>query len=319
MADILSLLLQQQGTPDPAKKTNDPGGVPQAAAEPRPPAPAPTAEAAPIVGDVRAHHPAQAPHVPHRRESRDYVDPAPAVSAGPRVHVPHAPTSPKSLGEIASERIPRSPRSAGRRLPAGVGARLLIYPVLLLGLGVSVFVAWDQLFPRSVSAGQEKPGSGEKLGAALRSDVPKSPVGGSAPPPALEKEGPAGAEKPAAAPKEEPKGEVAPGSKGYVVRTVTYPDSPDGEEQARSTVAGLQERGFSDARMVRYAPTKDGRRGSLVVLVGLGESPRDPKLTTLVDRLVNLPGFGTGQQRQRPFADAFTVVQPEADRTARGR
>jgi hypothetical protein len=57
----------------------------------------------------------------------------------------------------------------------------------------------------------------------------------------------------------------------------------------------------------------------LVVLVGLGDTARDPVLISTIDRLTKLPGFGSGQSKQRPFSDAFLIRQPEADRAAQSR
>jgi hypothetical protein len=352
MSDILSLLLQHQGTPS---KPPDPSGTPPEGAKspaPAPSAPSPAPPVAPAP-EVRlssappleasasfssaAHPVSRASDAPaRRREARASYAPierAPrgGVEASPppaRTHVDDDRVMPRSLNDIAKAPIPEGlaapARARGFPIPPVWRSRLVVYPVIALGLGLSLYVAFSsKLFSRTDAKGPNDPASDRSVdnpsGApwldkkpadantpAPEGDASVNPGNGGTParPPGLPTPGSAEGDG------------AAPAVSGFVIRAITYPDNSDGIERAQSTVAELVSRGFTDARWVRLP---QGKRTEVVVLVGHGASPKDTALVSTVQRLIALGGFGKGQAKQRPFADAYLIRQPEADRASSSR
>jgi hypothetical protein len=282
---------------------------------------------------------------------------APEAAAPSRVHVASASAAPRTLNDIANDPIPSKPGARPFGIPAAWAPRLVIYPVLLLGLGVALYVSWGQLFPKRADASggrggdqrgtlqggadgnQQNPGApklsgigpAEGSGEKGSGENPKNPAQGNknddankakegAKPDGAAKPG-AGAQDPAAltnknaagANANNPADAKAPPAQPYVIRAISYRDDADGLERAKSTAAELKNRGFADARVARLPKTKGSTDFECVILVGLGDTARDPYLALGIDRLTKLPGFGSGQANQRPFANAFPIRQPEAD------
>jgi hypothetical protein len=278
---------------------------------------------------------ARASHASVERASRGAVEASPPTA---RTHVDDDRVMPRSLNDIAKAPIPEGlaapvgPR--GFPIPPVWRSRLIVYPVIALGLGLSLYVAFgSKLFSRTDAKGpndptsdrsvdnpsgapwlDKRPGDGKSVDGSTPApdgDANVNPGNGGTParPPGLPTPGnpnPGNAEGDGA----------APAASGFVIRAITYPDNSDGIERAQSTVAELVSRGFTDARWIRLP---QGKRTEVVVLVGHGVSPKDTALVSTVQRLIALGGFGKGQAKQRPFADAYLIRQPEADRASTSR
>lgn len=243
---------------------------------------------------------------------------APLVSA-PRLYVPAGAKEPISLTQIAATPAPSKPRSHSRTLSELAVARLLIYPVLLLVLLLALWFAWGRMFGSNAGGGVNNvnnpngPGvhnsnnNENRSGAGENGDINKIDGNNYSPGPSQDN---------TLQNRQNIQNEDAknPPAHPHILRAIAYPDSGDGVELANTTVSQLRQRGFPDARSLRLAKDAEGKRFEVVVVVGLGETARDPALLSLGERLRAVPGFGPGQSKQRPFEDAFIIRQPEADR-----
>ncbi|MBI3819645.1 MAG: hypothetical protein HY286_13200 [Planctomycetes bacterium] len=265
---------------------------------------------------VRARASASKPNEPTVRKS----SPTPAVSA-PRVYVPSGSKDPITLDQIAASAIPGNPRSHSGTISELTIMRGILYPVLLLLFVGACWYAYNRLFVPSDAGDNNNPGAGSGAGNGSGSFINNSGAGG-----IIQNGGNEGGvanqnglQNPANPVAASIPADANPAS-GHpqVIRAIAYPDTAEFIELATSTVSQLRQHGFPDARAVRTPRDKEGKRFEIVVLVGIGESARDPKLIAIGERLRAMPGFGAGQSKQRPFEDALIIRQPDSDRTGTG-
>jgi hypothetical protein len=296
--DLLSLLLQRERAREGDANEGGSNPAPAGSTETSEPAVRPSAPR-PVATRQRPATPAESPA---RREV--------APSAAPRVHVEPVRDEPITLSQIASSRVPSSDPVARLSLSPIMIFRMIAYPVLFVALIAVVIFAWNRVVGASRDGSPQ--GGGTETPDPNRSRIEKPITKNSPDAPNVNKDN-EGAQPPEGA-----GGADAPGQV-YVIRAISYSDTPDGVERASSTVSELRTHDFPDARSVRIPRDKDGTRFEIVVLAGRGSSPRDPSLVQLRERLQALPGFGPGQNRQRPFEGSFIVRQPDADRASHSR
>lgn len=245
-----------------------------------------------------------------------------------------------TLTQIAATPAPSQPRTHARTTSELALMRLVLYPILFLILIFALWFAWGRVFGSAAAgSGQNIDKSGKLNDSASDNSKTGGPAGehpergignnnnGAGANMNIGNSGnnsnnnnseinnPAAGENGASSAQNSPAG----GERIQVLRIAAYPDSPDGLEIANATVSKLRELGFTDARAVRVAKDKEGKRFEIVLLAGRGDSARDPDLIRLGERIRALPPFTPGQSKKHPFDDALIVRQPEADATAGAR